>query len=53
MNRNHHIDKQIIIVEIKNNHIPDEIYKLSRDKEVFYCDGVTGELIQILDCTDD
>ena len=46
-------DKTPIIVEINDNHIPDEIYKLSRENEVFYKDGVTGDLIQILDCTAD
>ena len=45
------MEKQII-VEIKDNHIPDAIFELSKDNEVFYEDGVTGELIQIIDCTD-
>ena len=44
-------EKPPIIVEIKNNHVPDEIYRLSRENEVFYKDGITGDLIQILDCT--
>lgn len=36
-----------------SNHIPDEVWELSRDNEVYIRDEKTGELIQIIDFTDD
>lgn len=33
------------------NHIPEYVWKLSRDNEVFIRDEITGELEQVLDCT--
>ncbi len=35
----------------KANHIPEDVWELSRDNEVFIRDEITGELIQVLDCT--
>lgn len=37
----------------KSNHVPDEIWELSRENEVYIRDKKTNELIQILDFTDD
>jgi hypothetical protein len=42
-----------VVVEIKDNHIPEDVYKLAREKKVFYQDGVTKELIRILDVPDE
>lgn len=36
----------------KNNHIPDEVFKLSRDNNVWIEDFKSHELVQILDLTD-
>lgn len=47
---------QIKIVDLSDEdrlagHIPDEIYRLARNNNVFYEDRKTGKLIQILDLT--
>jgi hypothetical protein len=49
---------QDIIVKLTDEdrlagHIPDEFYKLARENNVFYEDRKTGELVQILDLTED
>jgi hypothetical protein len=49
---------QDIIIELTEEdrlagHIPDEIYRLARENNVFYRDSKTGELVQILDLTED
>ena len=46
--------RQIIELSEKDkqaNHIPEDVWELSRDNEVFIRDEITGELIQVLDCT--
>lgn len=40
---------QKIIFKCENNHVPDEIFLLSRKNDVFIEDEITGELIQVLD----
>ena len=35
-----------------NNHMPEPVWQLSRNHEVFIRDHITGELIQVLDCTE-
>ena len=44
---------QRIIFKCEDNHVPDEIFRLARDNDVFYKDEITGELIQVLDLEED
>jgi hypothetical protein len=37
----------------KANHVPEDIWKLSREHEVYVRDKKTGELVQIIDVTED
>jgi hypothetical protein len=50
-------DERIIVNLSKEDrlacHVPDEIYRLARDNEVFVRDEKTDKLIQILDFTRD
>lgn len=32
-----------------NNHIPEEVWKLSKNHDVFIKDSITGELVQVID----
>lgn len=41
--------EQKIIFKCKDNHVPDEIFRLSRKANVFIKDEITGDLIQVLD----
>lgn len=45
--------EQKIIYKNEDNHVPDEIFRLSRDHNVFIKDKKTGELIQIIDLKED
>jgi hypothetical protein len=40
---------QKIIFKCEDNHVPDEIFRLARVKDVFIKDEKTNELIQIID----
>lgn len=45
-----------IVIELSEkdkqaNHIPEDVWELSRGREVFIKDEITGELVQVLDCT--
>lgn len=42
-------DKPIVIFEMTDNHIPDEMYRLSREQDVFYEDHREHKLVQIMD----
>jgi hypothetical protein len=49
--------RQIVIVEMAAEdmlagHIPEDIWQLSKGNDVFYEDKKTGEMVQVLDCTD-
>lgn len=37
----------------KSNHVPEELWDMSRNHEVFIRDKKTGELIQIMDFAED
>lgn len=48
----------MIVTELKEedqkaNHVPDDLWKLSRKNEVYIRDKKTEELIRIIDFTDD
>lgn len=51
-------ERQIVVIDLSDEdrlagHIPDEIYRMSRDHDVFYEDRKTSELVQVLDLTED
>jgi hypothetical protein len=47
--------KSPVIIELSEehrlaNHVPDDVWHLSREREVFIIDHETGEWVQVLDC---
>lgn len=42
-------NKEIVIVDIKNNHIPEAVYNLTHSQDVFYVDNTANKLVQIID----
>lgn len=48
--------RSVTIIELDEsdrlaNHIPEDVWKLSRGHSVYIRDEITGELVQVLDCT--